>query len=123
MKQSTKDKARGTFHEVKGKAKEKVGRATNNPDLASRRSRRKDKWEGAKENRPSGENPRNVTRATALSRDAGHSLLSDVSCLVDAKIMAVLRGKSVMLARPEMVWQPGDRTLLIAPPLGRSELA
>jgi len=33
MKQSTKDKAKGNFHEVKGKVKEKVGRATNNPDL------------------------------------------------------------------------------------------
>jgi uncharacterized protein YjbJ (UPF0337 family) len=33
MKRSTKDKAKGTFHEVKGKVKEKVGRATNNPGL------------------------------------------------------------------------------------------
>jgi uncharacterized protein YjbJ (UPF0337 family) len=33
MKPSTKDKAQGTFHEVKGKVKEKAGRATNNPDL------------------------------------------------------------------------------------------
>jgi len=33
MKPSTKDKAEGTFHEVKGKIKETVGRATNNPDL------------------------------------------------------------------------------------------
>ena len=33
MKPSTKDKAQGTFHEVKGKVKEKVGRSTNNPDL------------------------------------------------------------------------------------------
>lgn len=33
MKASTKDKAQGTFHEVKGQVKEKVGRATNNPDL------------------------------------------------------------------------------------------
>jgi uncharacterized protein YjbJ (UPF0337 family) len=33
MKPSTKDKAKGTFHEVKGKVKEKVGRATQNPDL------------------------------------------------------------------------------------------
>ena len=33
MKQSTKDKAKGKFHEVKGKVKEKVGRATNNPAL------------------------------------------------------------------------------------------
>ena len=33
MKQSTKDKAKGKFHELKGKVKEKVGRATNNPNL------------------------------------------------------------------------------------------
>jgi uncharacterized protein YjbJ (UPF0337 family) len=33
MKQSTKDNAKGKFHEVKGTAKEKVGRATNNPDV------------------------------------------------------------------------------------------
>ena len=33
MKESTKDTAKGKFHEVKGKVKEKVGRATNNPDL------------------------------------------------------------------------------------------
>jgi hypothetical protein len=31
MKSSTKDKAQGTFHEVKGKVKEKVGRATTIP--------------------------------------------------------------------------------------------
>jgi len=35
MKQSTKDAAKGTFHKVKGAVKEKVGRATNNPDLES----------------------------------------------------------------------------------------
>jgi uncharacterized protein YjbJ (UPF0337 family) len=33
MKQSTKDKAKGKFHEVKGKVKEKVGKATNDPNL------------------------------------------------------------------------------------------
>ena len=33
MKQSTTDKATGEFHEVKGKVKEKIGRAMNNPDL------------------------------------------------------------------------------------------
>jgi uncharacterized protein YjbJ (UPF0337 family) len=33
MKHSTKDKARGKFHELKGKVKETVGRATNDPDL------------------------------------------------------------------------------------------
>jgi uncharacterized protein YjbJ (UPF0337 family) len=33
MKQSTKDTGKGKFHEVTGKVKEKVGRATNDPDL------------------------------------------------------------------------------------------
>jgi uncharacterized protein YjbJ (UPF0337 family) len=33
MKPSTKDQAEGKFHEVKGKIKEKAGKATNNPDL------------------------------------------------------------------------------------------
>jgi uncharacterized protein YjbJ (UPF0337 family) len=33
MKNSTKDQAEGTVHEVKGKVKEKVGQATNNPRL------------------------------------------------------------------------------------------
>ncbi len=33
MKESTKDKAKGKFHEVKGKVKEKVGQVTNDPDL------------------------------------------------------------------------------------------
>jgi uncharacterized protein YjbJ (UPF0337 family) len=33
MKNSTKDQASGTLHEVKGKVKEKVGRITNNPNL------------------------------------------------------------------------------------------
>lgn len=33
MNNSTKDQAEGKFHEVKGKVKEKVGRATNNPRL------------------------------------------------------------------------------------------
>jgi uncharacterized protein YjbJ (UPF0337 family) len=33
MKDSTKDKLQGKVHEVKGTVKEKIGRATNNPDL------------------------------------------------------------------------------------------
>ncbi len=33
MKQSTSDNAKGRFHEVKGSVKQKVGRATNNPNL------------------------------------------------------------------------------------------
>jgi uncharacterized protein YjbJ (UPF0337 family) len=33
MKQSSKDQAEGKFHEVKGKVKEKVGRATDNPNM------------------------------------------------------------------------------------------
>ena len=35
MKESTKDEAKGKFHEVKGQAKEKAGRAINNPALES----------------------------------------------------------------------------------------
>jgi uncharacterized protein YjbJ (UPF0337 family) len=35
MKDSTKDKVQGKAHEVKGAVKEKVGKATNNPDLES----------------------------------------------------------------------------------------
>ncbi len=33
MKQSSKDQAKGKLHEVKGKVKEKVGRATNDSNL------------------------------------------------------------------------------------------
>ena len=33
MKSSLKDKAEGTFHELKGKAKEIAGKVTDNPKL------------------------------------------------------------------------------------------
>lgn len=33
MKSSTKDKAQGTFHQVKGKAKEIAGQISDNPKL------------------------------------------------------------------------------------------
>ena len=33
MKPSTKDKAEGKFHEMKGKVKKKAGQLTNNPGL------------------------------------------------------------------------------------------
>ena len=33
MNQGTKDEAKGKMHEVKGKVKETVGHATNNPNL------------------------------------------------------------------------------------------
>ncbi|MGD0662336.1 MAG: CsbD family protein [Syntrophorhabdales bacterium] len=36
MKSSTRDKAEGTFHEAKGKAKEMVGKITDNPKLEAR---------------------------------------------------------------------------------------
>jgi uncharacterized protein YjbJ (UPF0337 family) len=35
MKPSTKDQIQGKLHEMKGKAKEKAGRVTNNPNLAA----------------------------------------------------------------------------------------
>ena len=35
MNPSTNDRVEGTFHEVKGKIKEKVGQVSNNPDLES----------------------------------------------------------------------------------------
>jgi uncharacterized protein YjbJ (UPF0337 family) len=33
MKDSTKDKIEGAVHDAKGAVKEKIGHATNNPDL------------------------------------------------------------------------------------------
>jgi uncharacterized protein YjbJ (UPF0337 family) len=33
MKPGSRDEAQGKFHEVKGKVKQKVGRATKNPNL------------------------------------------------------------------------------------------
>ena len=33
MKDSTKDKVEGAVHDAKGTIKEKIGHATNNPDL------------------------------------------------------------------------------------------
>lgn len=35
MKQSTEDQAKGKMHELAGSAKEKIGRATNNPRLTT----------------------------------------------------------------------------------------
>jgi len=34
MKESTKDRAEGTFHQAKGKVKETVGKSVNNPKMA-----------------------------------------------------------------------------------------
>jgi uncharacterized protein YjbJ (UPF0337 family) len=34
MKPSTEDQIKGSLHEAKGKVKEKVGKVTNNPNLA-----------------------------------------------------------------------------------------
>ena len=36
MQSSTKDKAKGTFHEAKGKAKEVAGKITDNPTLEAK---------------------------------------------------------------------------------------
>jgi uncharacterized protein YjbJ (UPF0337 family) len=35
MKPSTTDQIQGTLHELKGKAKEKAGQVTNNPNLTA----------------------------------------------------------------------------------------
>jgi CIC family chloride channel protein len=43
--------------------------------------------------------------------------------IADAKIVAVLRGKSVLVARPDTILQPGDRLLVIASPQVQVELA
>lgn len=43
--------------------------------------------------------------------------------LADSKMIAVLRGKSVMMARPDIILQPGDRLLLIAPPGALPDIA
>jgi CIC family chloride channel protein len=42
--------------------------------------------------------------------------------LADAKVAAVLRGNTVMRARPETVLQPGDRLLMIAPQEAQASL-
>lgn len=44
------------------------------------------------------------------------------AALADTKVIAVLRGKSVMMPRPETILQPGDRLLLIAPQRAQAEL-
>jgi uncharacterized protein YjbJ (UPF0337 family) len=36
VRQSRKDKAKGKFHEMQGKLKEKLGNATNDPKLKAR---------------------------------------------------------------------------------------
>ena len=43
--------------------------------------------------------------------------------IADSRIVAVLRGKSVMLARPQTVLQPGDRMLIVASPQAQLELS
>ncbi len=35
MKASMRDRIKGELHEIKGKAKEKVGQITNNPNMAA----------------------------------------------------------------------------------------
>jgi Trk K+ transport system NAD-binding subunit len=42
--------------------------------------------------------------------------------IMDSKIVAVLRGKSVILARPATILQPGDRLVLVASQKAQAEL-
>ena len=51
MKPSTEDTSHGTLHEVKGKVKEEIGKATNNVDLegagnAEKNAGKVQKWIG-----------------------------------------------------------------------------
>ena len=41
---------------------------------------------------------------------------------VDSKVAAILRGQTVLRARPETVLQPGDRLLMIASQQAQAEL-
>ena len=54
----------------------------------------------------------------------GKALQSRVlsGAVVDSKVVAILRGKTVMRARPETVLQPGDRLLLIASQQAQEQL-
>ena len=52
MKPSTQDRTEGKLHEVKGKIKEEVGKATNDPDSGSLRERGKERWQSSKMDRP-----------------------------------------------------------------------
>jgi uncharacterized protein YjbJ (UPF0337 family) len=54
MKPSTQDRTEGKLHEVKGKIKEEIGKATNNPDLevegnAEKNAGKVQKWIGRAE--------------------------------------------------------------------------
>jgi uncharacterized protein YjbJ (UPF0337 family) len=54
MKPSTQDRTEGKIHEVKGKVKEKLGKATNDPDLevsgeAEKNAGKVQKWIGRAE--------------------------------------------------------------------------
>jgi chloride channel protein, CIC family len=42
--------------------------------------------------------------------------------ITNSRIVAVLRGKSVIIARPQTVLQPGDRILIVASPQAQTEL-
>ena len=48
MKRSIKDETRGTFHEVKGSLKQKVGQATNNRGMEARGASEKIAGKGQK---------------------------------------------------------------------------
>jgi uncharacterized protein YjbJ (UPF0337 family) len=52
MKPSTEDRTQGKLHEVKGKIKEEVGKATNDPDLEGLRQRGKESRQSSKMDRP-----------------------------------------------------------------------
>jgi uncharacterized protein YjbJ (UPF0337 family) len=67
MKNSTKDQAEGTLHEVKGKVKEQIGKTTNNPRLQDEGTDEKVAVKGPKESRSDREGFRQLAFATRTS--------------------------------------------------------
>jgi hypothetical protein len=62
MKPSRKDQVEGKLHEVKGKLKEKTGRAVNDPNLETEGLGRKDGRQGPEEDWRDRKGPRELGR-------------------------------------------------------------
>jgi uncharacterized protein YjbJ (UPF0337 family) len=73
LKQGTKNKIEGKFHEARGTGKVRAGRATNNPDLET--EGQTEKMVGmAQKNRTIGEDPRKIAGMAQMSAFRGQIL-------------------------------------------------